>query len=248
MLPFVDARTGAPLRVALVIPAFNEEEVIGQTLRGLPQGLFAQVIVAVNGSTDRTAAVARDAGAEVVEIRERGYGAACLAAIPRIDCDVAVFLQADGSERAEEAIGLIGPIARGEADMVIGSRTLGIAEAGALLPHQRFGNWLSSFLIFRRFGHRYSDIGPFRAIRLSSLKRLPMRERTYGWTVEMQFLALTHGVRVMEVPVSYSVRRAGSPKVAGNFRASIMAGIVILRTVLRREPGRRPSVPPAAGP
>lgn len=244
----IDASQGAGLRVSLIIPALNEEEVIGDTLRRIPPGLFCQVIVAVNGSTDATAEVARRAGAEVVEIAERGYGAACLAAIPSVQGEVVAFLQADGSEDASEITHLVRPIERGEADLVIGSRTLGRAEKGALLPHQRFGNWLAVTLIRWRYGFRYSDLGPFRAIRTECLRRLPMTERTFGWTVEMQVLALEHGLRVAEVPVRSSVRRAGTPKVAGNLKASLLAGATILRTVLLRESKTQRSDRRAAAP
>lgn len=233
--------------MSVIIPAFNEEEVIGDTLRRLPPGLFDQVIVAVNGSTDATARLAREAGATVVEIAERGYGAACLAAIPLVTSEVTAFLQADGSEDASEISSLLRPIESGEADLVIGSRTLGEAEKGALLPHQRFGNWLATTLIRWRYGFRYTDLGPFRAIRTERLRALPMRERTFGWTVEMQVLALEHGLRIREVPVRSSVRRAGTPKVAGNLKASFLAGVVILRTVLLRGSKRPPRGPRAAG-
>lgn len=233
--------------MALIVPAFNEEEVIGDTLRRLPAQLFDQVIVAVNGSTDRTAELARTAGATVVEIAERGYGAACLAAIPLVNCDVTAFLQADGSEDAAEVRLLMRPIEQGQADLVIGSRTMGKADEGALLPHQAFGNWLATTLIQWKYGFRYTDLGPFRAIRTDCLKRLPMTERTFGWTVEMQVLALEHGLRVAEVPVSSSVRRAGTPKVAGNLNASVRAGAAILRTVLVRGSATRPRGPRAAG-
>jgi glycosyltransferase involved in cell wall biosynthesis len=247
MPSFVDATSGRGLRVALVIPAFNEEEVIADTIRRLPPGLFDQVIVAVNGSSDRTANHAREAGAAVVETQERGYGAACLTALPIVEADVVAFLQADGSEDASEIRALMQPIERGEADLVIGSRTLGRAEKGALLPHQAFGNWLATTLIRWRYGFRYTDLGPFRAIRTSSLRSLPMTERAYGWTVEMQVLAIENGLRIAEVPVSSSLRRAGTPKVAGNLKASILAGLSILRTVVLRGSAARRSVPLTAG-
>jgi glycosyltransferase involved in cell wall biosynthesis len=221
--------------LVLVIPAYNEEAVIGQTLARLPVGLFSRVIVAANGCTDRTAEVARHAGAEVVETAERGYGAACLRALEALENprDVVLFLQADGSEDAAEANALAGPILRNEAKLVIGSRTLGRAEPGALLPHQRFGNWLASFLIWLIWRHRYSDLGPFRALRVGDLRALGMRDRNYGWTVEMQIRALQNGWRVVEAPVTSGLRQAGTPKVAGNWRASLRAGRVILWTVLR---------------
>jgi hypothetical protein len=247
MSSFVDASNGKRLRVSLIIPAFNEGEVIGDTLRRLPAGLFDQVIVAVNGSSDATAAIAREAGATAVEIAERGYGAACLAAIPMVTGEVTAFLQADGSEDASEIQLLLRPIEQDQADLAIGSRTIGKADEGALLPHQVFGNWLATTLIHWKYGFRYTDLGPFRAIRTDCLRRLPMTERTFGWTVEMQLLALEHGLRVTEVPVSSSVRRAGTPKVSGNLKASVRAGAAILRTVLLRGSATRPRGPLAAG-
>jgi hypothetical protein len=147
--------------------------------------------------------------------------------------DVVVFMQADLSEDAREAVELIAPIRRGEADLVIGSRTLGRAEAGSLLPHQRFGNLGATAMIRLFYGHRYSDLGPFRAIRREALDRLGMREPAYGWTVEMQVRALEQGLRVLEVPVSYRMRAAGENKVSGNWKASVLAGTRILTTILR---------------
>lgn len=208
---------------------------IGLTLRRIPESLYATVIVADNGSTDRTVDTARENGATVVSIPEKGYGAACLAAIAKLppNVDVVVFMQADLSETPEEAEQLLAPIYDGRADLVLGSRTMGQVAAGALLPHQIFGNWLATRMIHLLYGHRYSDLGPFRAIRRESLNRLGMRDRNYGWTIEMQVRALEEGLRVTEVPVSYRVRVAGENKVSGNLRVSIVAGWKIISTVLR---------------
>ncbi|MBY0506010.1 MAG: glycosyltransferase family 2 protein [Bryobacteraceae bacterium] len=224
--------------LALIIPACDEAEVIADTLDGLPAGMFAQVIVAVNGSRDATAAIARARGASVVEIAERGYGAACLAAMDLVEADIVLFLQADGSEDASEAPLLVEPLLRGTADLVLGSRTLGEALPGALLPHQRFGNFVATALIRGLYGHTYSDLGPFRALRTSTLRSLGMRDRNFGWTVEMQVRALQQGLRVQEVPVRYGLRQAGTPKVAGRWDASLRAGWVILTTVARLRLGR----------
>ncbi len=220
---------------ALIIPALNEEPVIGWMLDHLPRSLFATIVVADNGSTDRTPQVAAAHGATVVAEPRRGYGAACLkalASLPRATT-VAVFMQADGSEDGAEAHALIRPILDGRADLVIGSRVLGRADAGALLLHQRFGNWLATTLIRFLFGRRYTDLGPFRAISCAALERLQMRELDFGWTVEMQVRALQEGLRVIEIPVRYHKRVAGANKVSGNLRASITAGVVILSTVFR---------------
>jgi glycosyltransferase involved in cell wall biosynthesis len=221
------------LSAALIIPALNEEPVIAATLRAIPPDVFRLVIVADNGSTDRTAEVARACAATVVIEPERGYGAACLRALAALPPDIGavVFLQADLSEDPSEVTALLGPIERDEADLVLGSRLLGRAEKGALLPHQAFGNWLATTLIRLLYGHRYTDLCAFRAIRRDALERLRMQDRNYGWTVEMQVRALEQGLRVVEVPVSYRKRAAGVNKVSGNLRASLRAGWIILKTV-----------------
>jgi len=218
---------------ALIIPALNEEDVLGATLSRLPRGLFDVVIVADNGSTDQTASIARLHGATVVYEPERGYGAACLRAIAALpaNCDVVVFLQSDASEDPAEAALLLAPLREGRADLVIGSRTLGHAEPGALLPHQEFGNRVACTLMYWIYGYRFTDLGPFRAIRTDALRRLGMRDRNYGWTVEMQMRALEQRLRIREVPVSSRKRLAGVNKVSGNWKASLMAGWKILSTI-----------------
>ena len=222
------------MQIALIVPALNEEPVIGRMLDAVPKFLYSAILVADNGSTDRTADVAARHGAIVVREPERGYGAACLRAIAALppDIEAVVFMQADLSEDPSEAHLLLHPIASGRADMVIGTRTQGTAEPGALLPHQQFGNWLATSLIRLFYGYRYSDLGPFRAIRRDALERLQMRERNYGWTIEMQVRAIEEGLRVIEVPVRYRVRVAGVNKVSGNWKASLIAGYRIIATVL----------------
>ncbi len=222
-------------QAALIIPALNEAPVIARTLATVPPALFALVIVADNGSTDDTSGEARRAGATVVRVAERGYGAACLAALAALppEIDAVVFMQADASEDPAEAAALLAPLYDGRADLVLGSRVLGNAAPGALLPHQRFGNWLATTLIRLLYGHRYTDLGPFRAIGVETLRRLNMQDRNYGWTVEMQIKALRHGLRALELPVRYGVRVAGENKVSGNLRASVRAGIKILSVVAR---------------
>ena len=219
----------------LIIPALNEELSIGTMLSLIPSGLYRAVIVADNGSTDRTAEVARAHGAIVVSEPERGYGAACLRALRSLPegARIAVFMQADGSEDANEARNLIEPIAAGRADLVIGSRTLGNAAPGALLPHQVFGNHVACFLIRLFWGHRFTDLGPFRAISIPALEQLNMRDRNYGWTVEMQVKAVKRRLRIEEVPVNYGLRVAGENKVSGNWKASLRAGVKIIWVVLR---------------
>jgi glycosyltransferase involved in cell wall biosynthesis len=204
------------------------------TLARIPPGLYQQIIVADNGSRDRTAEVARQAGATVVTEPQRGYGAACLRAMASLppDTDTVVFMDADSSDDPSEAASLLEPILKGRADFVLGSRTLGKAEKGSLQPHQRFGNELATFLIRVLFGYRYTDLGPFRAIRLDALRKLDMRDRNYGWTIEMQIKAVRQKLRIEEVPVSYC-KRIGVSKVSGNLKASVLAGIKILWTVFR---------------
>ena len=220
--------------VWLVIPAFNEADAIEQTLLHLPMGIFAQVVVADNGSSDETANRARLAGARVNSITEKGYGAACLAVLAEAPDDVIlVFFQADGSEDAAETTLLIEPILKGEADLVIGSRVLGVAASGALRGHQRFGNWLATRLLNLFWGQTATDLGPFRAIRAGVLRKLGMRDRNYGWTIEMQVRAAQSGLRVVEVPVRYGLRQAGEEKVSGNWLGSVKAGAKILWVIAR---------------
>ena len=222
-------------KAALIIPAFNEDIVIGPMLKAVPQGMYEIVVVSDNGSTDDTADIAYAAGATVVSDAERGYGAACLRAVAALPDTIGavVFMQADLSETSEEAESLLAPIRNGEADLVIGSRTLGHAERGALLPHQKFGNSVATVLIRLLFRHRYTDLGPYRAIRLDTLRAMGMRDRNYGWTVEMQVRALQQGLRVIETPVRSHRRLAGVNKVSGNLVASVKAGWKIVTTVLR---------------
>ena len=172
---------GLGASVWLVIPAYNEADVIERTLLRLPKGIFAQVVVANNGSSDETANCARLAGARVSSIAEKGYGAACLAVLAEAPDEVIlVYLQADGSEDAEETSKLIEPILKGEADLVIGSRVLGELAEGALRGHQRFGNWLATSLLNLFWGQSATDLGPFRAIRAGVLRQLEMQDRNYA--------------------------------------------------------------------
>lgn len=230
-----DASNSAGARAALVIPALNEEDVIATTLRRVPPSLFRIIVVADNGSTDRTAEIARAEGARVVHEPERGYGAACLRALAALPAavDAVVFMQADASEDPGEASLLLAPIREGRADLVIGSRTLGKTAPGALAPRQIFGNRLATFLIRRLHGHRYTDLGPFRAIRRDALERLNMRDRGYGWTIEMQVRAVQHGLRITEVPVSYGKRAAGKGKISASLKVSVQAGVEIIWTVFK---------------
>ncbi len=217
-------------KVAVVIPAFNEEQAIGKVISAVPRWVD-DVIVVDNGSTDGTADAARHSGARVVSEPRRGYGSACLAGIAALSSpDVVVFLDGDFSDRPEEMEALVGPILDGGADIVIGSRVLGQREAGALSPQARFGNMLACFLIRLFWRRKHTDLGPFRAVRYSALKCLGMCDRDYGWTVEMQIKAIRRRLRVHEVPVSYR-RRIGKSKISGTVTGVIAAGTKILSTI-----------------
>jgi glycosyltransferase involved in cell wall biosynthesis len=217
-------------RVSVIIPVLNEEQSIGKVISAIPAWVD-DIIVVDNGSTDRTAEVAHDHGARVVPEPRRGYGSACLAGIAALrDTDVVVFLDGDFSDYPEEMGLLVDPITSGKAEMVIGSRVLGRRERGALTPQARFGNWLACLLIRLFWNVRYTDLGPFRAIRYTTLNRLCMRDRSYGWTVEMQVKAARDKVPVLDVPVSYRPR-IGKSKVSGTLRGTIAAGVMILSTI-----------------
>lgn len=229
------------MQVALIIPALNEEEALPRVLAEVPRDVVGRVIVVDNGSTDGTAAAARAAGAEVVQEPKRGYGAACLAGIRRLaddPPDVVVFIDGDHSDRAAELPEVAGPVMRGEADMVIGSRVLGELEPGALTTPQRFGNALACSLLRVLHGARHTDLGPFRALSWDTLQRMQMADEDYGWTVEMQVKAARMGLRVAEVPVSYHRRRAGKSKVSGTVRGVVGAGTKILWTIFRHSAGK----------
>jgi len=224
--------------VALIIPALDEEHAIGPLLAAIDRSVVRDVIVGDNGSRDGTAAVARSRGAMVVPVAERGYGAACAGALAKLadDVDAVVFMDADGSDDPSEIPLLLAPILAGRADLVIGSRALGTVEPGALTPQQRFGNWLATHLIALLYRHRYTDLGPFRAIRRDLLDRIGMRDRRYGWTVEMQVRALQLGARVSEVPVRYR-RRVGRSKISGTVTGVLKAGWWILYTIFKYRRG-----------
>jgi glycosyltransferase involved in cell wall biosynthesis len=218
--------------VAVIIPALDEERAIGRVLKDIPAWVDL-VVVVDNGSLDGTAAVARAHAALVVAEHEKGYGAACLRGLAETPAaDIIVFLDGDYSDHPEEMASLVDPIAGGSCDMVIGSRVLGNAEQGSLMPQQRFGNWLATWLIRLIWRVRYTDLGPFRAIGRTSLARLAMRDRSYGWTVEMQIKAAIAGLRIKEVPVSYR-RRIGVSKVSGTVKGTIKAGYKILSLIGR---------------
>lgn len=222
------------MSIALIIPALDEEHAIGPLLAAIDRTVVRDVIVGDNGSRDATADVARRGGAEVVAVAERGYGAACAGALTHLrdDVDIVLFMDADGSDDPAGIPSLLAPILENRADLVIGSRALGVVEPGALTPQQRFGNWLATRLIKAMHGHRYTDLGPFRAIRRELLDRIGMQDRRYGWTVEMQVRALQLRARVTEVPVRYR-RRVGKSKISGTVSGVVKAGWWILYTIYK---------------
>ena len=222
--------------VAVLIPALNEERALARVLADLPRDRVREVVVVDNGSTDATAEVARAHGASVVAEPQRGYGAACLAGLAylrRRPPDIVAFLDADHSDDPTQLPQLLEPLEAGRADLVIGSRVLGEREPGSLAPVQEFGNRLATGLLSLCFGGRFTDLGPFRAVGWEALERLKMRDRDYGWTVEMQARALRCGLRCVEVPVRYRRRRLGVSKVSGTLRGVLGAGSKILATIVR---------------
>ena len=226
---------GSECRVIVIIPAFNEARAIGRVVGDIPDGLVEEVVVVNNASTDETVTNARAAGATVLTEPRRGYGYACLCGIAYArdrQPDIAVFLDGDYSDHPDEMVGLVQPIAAGKADLVIGSRILGRREPGAMLPQALVGNRIACALMRLFWGARFTDLGPFRAIRFSALERLGMEDTTYGWTIEMQIRAARAGLRCAEVPVSYR-RRIGVSKVTGTVAGTVKASVKILWTVGR---------------
>lgn len=202
-------------------------------MAAIPRDVVSQVIVVDNGSTDRTAEQAKAAGATVVTQPERGYGAACHAGLNASEgADLLVYLDGDHSDVPDETPLILDPILKGQADLVIGSRLAGRREPGAMPPHALFGNWLASKVLRALYGVRITDLGSFRAIRRKVLVELGMRERTFGWPVEMIAKAARRGYRVVEVPVTYR-RRIGRSKVAGTVKGSLLAAYYIFATAFR---------------
>ena len=228
------------MRTVVIIPAFNEEKSIGSVIDHIPTEYRGVVIVVDNGSTDGTGNVARMKGAHVVREERRGYGSACLAGIEsalKYDPELFIFLDADFSDYPEDMSELVDTLETNHLDLVIGSRTLDRGARSALLPQARFGNWLATYLMFLRFRFRFTDLGPFRAIRAKSLKQIQMRDTNFGWTMEMQVKALKYGLRVGETPVRYR-KRIGTSKITGTVKGTVMAGFKILWTLARYSFGR----------
>jgi glycosyltransferase involved in cell wall biosynthesis len=223
-----------PPPVSIIIPVLNEAESIGHVVSEMPWHLIAECVVVDNGSTDETATIATQAGARVIQSAP-GYGSACLtgsnAALP--SSTILVYMDGDGSDIIAGLPRLVTPIQNDIADFVIGSRIRGTREPGSMLGSQIFAAYLVGFLL-RLWGKgRYTDMGPFRAIRRTSLEQLQMSELTYGWNLEMQIKAAQHGLRVLEISVDYRKRFGGVSKVSGDFKASLRAGVRILKVLFR---------------
>jgi len=229
---------GAPPapRIAAVIPALDEAPSIARVVEGLrTQGRVAlqHIIVVDNGSSDGTGELARRAGATVVREERRGYGYACLAGVLAAhDSEIIVLLDGDAADDPDDLTRVLEPLVDGAADLVVGSRALGVRDADAMPPQQVFGNRLAALLMRRLYGVQVTDLGPFRAIRRGDLLALEPREMTYGWSVEMMVKAFRAGYRYREAPVRYH-RRVGVSKVSGTVRGSLRAGWLILSTSFR---------------
>jgi glycosyltransferase involved in cell wall biosynthesis len=222
--------------ISVIIPALNEEEPIAAVVREcLATGLPAEVIVVDNGSTDRTAERAQEAGANIISEPTPGYGRACAAGVRALspDCDLVVFLDGDGSDCPEFMSQLVEPIRRGEWDFVIGSRTRGKRERGSMNFQQIFAGRVAGALLRLLYGVPYSDMCPFRAIRREVLEKLGMKEQSYGWNLEMQMRAAQARLRILEIPVNHRCRTGGESKVSGTMRGTFVAGTRIIATLLR---------------
>lgn len=223
--------------VRVIIPAFNEENGVGQVVNEIPKQLVTEIIVVNNNSNDKTSEVAKAAGATVLDEPKAGYGRACLKGMDYLTkiqdkTDIVVFLDADHSDYPEEMTMLIQPILDDKADLVIGSRALGNKERGSMTPQQIFGNWLATRLLKLFYNVTFTDLGPFRAIRYDKLLELNMQDKTYGWTVEMQVKAAKQKMRCTELPVRYR-KRIGYSKVSGTVKGTVLAGYKIITTIFK---------------
>lgn len=222
--------------IKVIIPAFNEENAIAHVINEIPK-IVSEIIVVSNNSTDNTVQIARKAGATVLEENRKGYGYACLKGLEYVSKqdikpDIVVFLDGDYSDYPEELSKLVAPIIEGNFDFVIGARVPTLQEKGSMTPQQVFGNWLATFLMKLFFKAKFSDLGPFRAIKYEKLLALRMEDKTYGWTVEMQLKAIKQKLSYIEVPVRYK-NRIGVSKVSGTVKGSVMAGIKIIGWIFK---------------
>ena len=221
------------MNTAVIIPAFNEQDSISKVISDIPKDLVTEVIVVDNNSDDNTTHVAQKAGATVLFEERKGYGAACLKGIEylkSLNPDTVIFLDGDYSDYPEELKNLIEPITSENYDFVLGSRVIGKREKGALPIQSRIGSFIAGFLIKLFWNVRYTDLGPFRAIKYSRLLELDMQDKWFGWTVEMQIKAAKKNLKTIEIPVSYR-KRIGRSKVTGTMKGTIMASIIIMKTI-----------------
>ena len=223
--------------IRVIIPAFNERNAVGLVIDEIPEDWVSEIIVVDNGSTDDTFSQAQSRGATTLKEPTRGYGNACLKGMEHIAMskkspDIVVFLDGDHSDYPEQLIDLVKPIMNDEVDLVIGSRSLGNTEKGSMTPQQLFGNWLATALIKLFYRKKYTDLGPFRAVRYESLLTIDMKDRTYGWTVEMQLKAAKLNLRTKDIPVNYR-QRIGVSKVSGTIKGTLGAGYKIIYTIFK---------------
>ena len=228
-------------KIKVIIPAYNEEDSIAKVINDIPT-IVDEIIVISNNSTDKTEENAANAGATVLKESKRGYGYACLKGMDYIastslsdqekKSTIVVFLDGDYSDYPEQLTELVAPIINDNIDLVIGSRVKELREAGSMTPQQVFGNWLATFLMNIFFGAKFTDLGPFRAIKYQKLLQLKMEDKTYGWTVEMQLKAIKQRFSYKEVPMKYR-NRIGISKVSGTLKGSILAGVKILGWIFK---------------
>lgn len=223
-------------KIKVIIPAYNEENAIAKVIAEIPP-IVDEIIVISNNSSDKTEEVAKSAGATVLSESKRGYGYACLKGMNyiaslEIKPDIIVFLDGDYSDYPEQLTELIEPIINQQIDFVIGARNSKLREKGSMTPQQVFGNWLATFLMKVFFNAKFSDLGPFRAIKYNKLVQLKMEDKTYGWTVEMQLKVLKQKMSYVEIPVRYK-NRIGTSKVSGTIKGTLMAGIKIIGWILK---------------
>lgn len=222
--------------IKVIIPAYNEQDSIANVINDIPP-FVNEVIVISNNSTDNTEINAKNAGATVLKENRRGYGYACLKGMEYISSqdtkpDIIVFLDGDYSDYPEQLTELINPIINDNIDFVIGARVKRLREQGSMTPQQIFGNWLATFLMKLFFNAKFTDLGPFRAIKYNKLLALNMEDKTYGWTVEMQLKALKQKFSYVEIPMKYR-NRIGVSKVSGTVKGSILAGVKILGWIFK---------------
>ncbi|AZJ34288.1 glycosyltransferase family 2 protein [Tenacibaculum singaporense] len=222
--------------IKVIIPAYNEQDSIAHVINDIPS-IVSEVIVISNNSTDNTEINAKNAGATVLSENRKGYGYACLKGMEYISIkkekpDIVVFLDGDYSDYPEQLTELVAPIMNDNIDFVIGARVQRLREKGSMTPQQVFGNWLATTLMKLFFGAKFTDLGPFRAIKYDKLLALNMEDKTYGWTVEMQLKALKQKLTYTEIPMKYR-NRIGVSKVSGTVKGSILAGIKILGWIFK---------------